>query len=74
MIVRQLTRLGWSATPCATGLEALRQLGARPGDFDVLLTDVRMPSLDGPELSRRVRALVPSPHRADVGRNGGAHA
>lgn len=60
MIVRQLTRLGWSATPCATGLEALRQLGARPADFDVLLTDVRMPSLDGPELARRVRALVPS--------------
>ncbi|MBK6844662.1 MAG: response regulator [Gemmatimonadetes bacterium] len=60
IIARQLTRLDWQVTPCASGLEALRQLAAGPDDFDVLLTDVRMPSLDGPELARRVRALLPS--------------
>lgn len=60
LITRQLARLEWDVTSCAGGLDALRQLATHPAGFDVLLTDVRMPALDGPELARRVRALVPS--------------
>lgn len=60
LIARQLARMEWDVTSCAGGLDALRHLATNPTEFDVLLTDVRMPALDGPELARRVRALVPS--------------
>lgn len=60
LITRQLARMDWDVTSCAGGLDALRHLATQPAGFDVLLTDVRMPTLDGPELARRVRALVPS--------------
>lgn len=40
--------------------EALRVSGSYPGRIDVLVTDVRMPGMDGPELAARVRAGRPN--------------
>ena len=60
ILSRQLQRLGWSATPCASGHEALRVLEQGGDAIDLVLSDVRMPAMDGGELARRVRALRPS--------------
>ena len=33
--------------------------GAKPGDFDVLLTDLRMPGMSGDALIREARGMLP---------------
>ncbi len=52
-----VAELGYDVTSAATGDEALRLLGERR--FDLLLTDVAMPAMNGVELGRRARGLVP---------------
>jgi CheY-like chemotaxis protein len=42
----------------ADGVDALAALDAA-GPFDALVTDMRMPRMDGEELIRRVRAVLP---------------
>lgn len=39
--------------------EALRQAATHPHPVDVLLTDVLLPGMDGPELASRIRMLRP---------------
>ncbi len=48
---------GLAAAVAATGDEALELVADR--DFDVILTDVRMPGIDGLELIRRLRHRAP---------------
>ena len=48
-----LERAGYRVSTAADGLEALAQL--QQGDFDLLVTDVEMPGLDGFGLTARVR-------------------
>jgi two-component system response regulator FlrC len=55
---RVLSRLGHAVDRAQGGDEALRALARRP--YGVVVTDLRMPGLDGHELVRRVRALSPS--------------
>jgi two-component system response regulator FlrC len=48
---------GFCVSLAADGLQALKQASDKP--FDVLLTDLRMPHIDGSELIRRLRAKRP---------------
>jgi DNA-binding NtrC family response regulator len=52
-----LTRAGYKVSEHADGASALRAAEADP--FDILLTDIRLPGLDGITLFRRVRQLHP---------------
>lgn len=56
---RVLRTLGFDVTPAASAAEALSHLGDGPPP-DVMLTDVTMPEMSGPELVRRVHELMPS--------------
>lgn len=50
-----LRNAGHSVTEASDGAAALYEAGSR--DFDVIVTDMRMPGYDGVETTRRIRAL-----------------
>jgi signal transduction histidine kinase/ActR/RegA family two-component response regulator len=52
-----VAELGFEVTPVASGDEALEML--RAGPFDLLMTDVAMPGMNGVELARAAREAVP---------------
>ena len=47
--------MGWMCWRRADGAEALELAGTYPGVIDILLTDFRMPRMDGLELIRNIR-------------------
>ena len=51
LVVRALSDDGHDLTAAADGSEALDVLSAKNGEFDLLLTDVKMPGLDGLDLA-----------------------
>ena len=60
---RMLESLGYTVRACDTPAEALRLLETSPRAFDLLLTDVMMPNMSGPDLVRRALAVRPDlPH------------
>nr|WP_264185788.1 response regulator [Roseicella aerolata] len=52
------TSLGMTVYEAADGVGALGQFALHP-EIEVLVTDVRMPGLDGPGLAERILALRP---------------
>jgi CheY-like chemotaxis protein len=54
-----LEGLGYSVVATSAPLEALEHVEGLGSGIDMLLTDVVMPALTGPELARRARALHP---------------
>ncbi len=54
-----LSRQGYEVTEAADGVEAL-SLCEQGSSFDLLLTDVIMPRMDGVQLSEKVAALLPA--------------
>ncbi len=52
-----LKREGYAVTACKDGAEGLAAL--RRGDFDLVLTDLRMPGVDGMEVLREARQTHP---------------
>ena len=54
MICDALTLAGYSATPAIDGFQATQLLRTLP--FDLIVTDVNMPKVDGYELVERIRA------------------
>jgi len=74
---RVLEELGYRVLAATNGAHALERL-ADPGPVDLLLTDVVMPGMDGPELARRaleerplLRVIFLSGYPADVVRRPG---
>ena len=55
-----LRRLGYDVLDASGGLEALRVAEARPGTIDLLISDVRMPGINGFELATALMAADPS--------------
>lgn len=56
---RALSRSGYQVSTAATGREALELLES--GTYDLLLTDIVMPEMDGIELAQRAQALETPP-------------
>lgn len=54
-----LTSYGYRVTVASNGAEAMRLFLADPEQFDVLVTDLMMPVMDGVQLIQRVRELRP---------------
>ncbi|MEJ2501912.1 MAG: response regulator, partial [Gemmatimonadota bacterium] len=50
LVERVLQRAGYDVIAAENGTDALERLGPRPRPVDLLVTDVRMPSMSGPEL------------------------
>jgi two-component system cell cycle response regulator CpdR len=56
-LARALERTGYSVTACESGVVALERL--QTDSFDLLLTDIVMPELDGIELAQRAAVIHP---------------
>jgi two-component system, cell cycle sensor histidine kinase and response regulator CckA len=59
LVCETLEQLGYTVLQAADGREALRVLEEPHRSVDVLLTDVIMPAMGGPELAKHVRSLAP---------------
>jgi signal transduction histidine kinase/ActR/RegA family two-component response regulator len=57
--VESLQRHGYQVIAAPSGEEALKVAGTHDGTIHLLLTDVVMPGMNGPELAKRLRALRP---------------
>ena len=55
---RALTRAGYEVTACANGEEGLAAI-TEGGTFDIVVSDVVMPGMDGPAMVRAIRAQRP---------------
>jgi DNA-binding response OmpR family regulator len=58
-LVRLLRQRGFRAETYSRALDALAAFRDAPNAFDVVITDLHMPELDGLELLRRIRAVRP---------------
>ncbi len=56
-VSKTLQRVGYMVSEAANGEDALALIDKQP--FDVVLTDIRMPGLDGVELLRRIKDRAP---------------
>jgi PAS domain S-box-containing protein len=59
VVSEQLRRLGYVVTPVSDPEEALELVAEDPEDFDLLLTDLQMPRMNGVELAARVAQVRP---------------
>ena len=55
---RALARQGYEVTTAADGEEGLEAI-VNGGQFDLVVSDVVMPSMDGPAMAREIRNLKP---------------
>lgn len=54
-----LEESGYQVLSVSSGVEAVRLAESHPGPIHLLLTDVVMPGMSGPDVARSVRALRP---------------
>ena len=58
-LAKALSRAGHEVEAVADGEDGLDVLGEMPGQFELLLTDIVMPGVDGIELARRAAEIDP---------------
>ncbi len=58
VIERLAAKVGFDVVACASGSDAMRELSRRPADL--AMVDLRMPDVNGLDLLRQIRAVVPS--------------
>ena len=56
---RSLARQGYTIVTAADGEEGLEAVRADPDGFDLIVSDVVMPTMDGPAMARAIRELAP---------------
>jgi PAS domain S-box-containing protein len=56
---RALERTGYSVASARNGDEALEIFGRDPGSFDLVITDLTMPGMEGRDLIRRLKGIRP---------------
>ena len=56
---RALTRAGYTVTTARDGEEGLALVANGKGQFDLVLSDVVMPAMDGPAMARAIRRVKP---------------
>lgn len=66
VIVQQLRLLGLNSEVVDDGREALERWTRSPRRYALLLTDLRMPGMDGLSLARAIRAAEPSGQRMPI--------
>lgn len=59
LAARTLRRLGYRLTEATNGVEALELLSTTDAPFDLVVTDIVMPELSGPELVQRLQGSRP---------------
>jgi PAS domain S-box-containing protein len=59
LATRMLKRLGCTVTGYTNPVSALAEFRSRPGDFDVVVTDLSMPGMSGFELSQALQDIRP---------------
>ncbi|MCB9077578.1 MAG: PAS domain S-box protein [Anaerolineaceae bacterium] len=59
LVSKVLKRHGYEVMSARTGVEALTTLASNPVKVDLLIADVMMPELYGPELAARIKAQQP---------------
>ncbi len=59
IVQRTLERLGYHVTTAEDGMQAFNLFQAAPDQYDIVITDLTMPNLDGLDLLERVKALRP---------------
>ncbi len=60
LAARMLRSAGYEVTEAANGIEALHLFERDPERFDLVLTDIIMPAMSGPELIERLLAIRPT--------------
>lgn len=58
-VIRALEHMGHDVLACEDGYQALAELEARDGAFDMVLSDIAMPGLDGIALALKVSKSYP---------------
>ncbi len=57
LMARILEDLGYHVTSCSSPAEALEHIRSNPQGFDLLITDMNMPDMNGAELIQQVRGV-----------------
>ena len=57
---QMLEKLGYQVTACASSSEAWTVFSARPGEFDLMVTDMTMPHMAGDRLSEKILDIRPN--------------
>ncbi|MGD1095186.1 MAG: response regulator [Bryobacteraceae bacterium] len=60
LLKKYLERLGFEVDACMTPQDALAQFETDPARYDLVLTDLTLPGMNGEEMLERMRSLNPN--------------